>query len=90
MARAERLAKIARSEGWAELKEEYKRKRERLMKKAVHDYLERGQPVDQRHLDYLRGFFAGCDWILKNPDLAEKSVEEALSRATTIKDWSDS
>ena len=37
-------------------------------------------PVNQRHLDYQRGFFAALDALKGAPETAEKALEIALSR----------
>lgn len=37
-------------------------------------------PLDQREIDYQRGFFAGARWILDNPEMAEGELRKALER----------
>lgn len=84
MARSERMAKIAQTEGWDELKEEFKRKKERQLKALISKFVNGN--FDQREADWHRGFWAGCEWLLANPDMAEKSVERALRTSTALKE----
>lgn len=80
--RARRLGAIKDNAGWLELRAEYERKRERWIK----SHLLSPMSIDLRELDFKRGFWAGCQWLLDNPEMAEKSLQEALSRADRVKE----
>lgn len=40
-----------------------------------------GAKVDQREVDYMRGFYFGARWIIEHPEEAEKSLERAARAA---------
>lgn len=79
-ARAFRLGKLKEHESWQELRslfEERKQKHYTSLTKQLID----GAEIDQRWVDRIAGFFRGAQWILDNPDQAEKSLESALKKA---------
>lgn len=51
----------------------------------------KGDPIDQRELDYKRGFYVGAVQALEEPDKADKSLERqarlAYRMATTLEAW---
>lgn len=83
--RAQSLGKLIDHPSWQTLREELTRVREmyidRLSRRMIHGGIS-AAPVDQRELDYQRGFFAGAEWILSNPEKAGSSLEQALKRRT--------
>ena len=81
--RAQQLSKLTEHPSWATLKEELGRVREMYQTKLSRKLTTGGinaPPLDQREIDYQRGFFAGAKWILDNPDLAESTLQTALDR----------
>lgn len=78
--RAARLSELKSHPSWAELRallEERKSKRFGQVQRQLID----GVSVDQRYIDRMAGFFKGAEWILDNPDMAEHSLERAVSKA---------
>lgn len=49
-----------------------------------------GKDIDQRQLDFSRGFWAGVDYLIANPENAEKTFEIAMKRAQVLDEGSDS
>jgi hypothetical protein len=45
-----------------------------------------GEAVDQRKLDFLRGYWAGAEYLIANPEQAESTFESALKQATVYDD----
>lgn len=83
--RAQSLSKLVDHPSWQTLRDELSRVKEAYMGRLARKLLAGGisaTPVDQRELDYQRGFFSGAEWILKNPEQAESSFAQALERMT--------
>ena len=80
---AQELAKLAEHPSWAVLKahvDELKQKdAERLARKLMAGG-EAAQPVDQRSIDYQRGFWRGVDSVFSSPEDAEKALKRAIER----------
>ena len=80
--RAARLGELREHPSWAELRAVLEER------KAVHFRSLQRQLMagyhDQRYVDRMSGFFKGAEWILDNPDLAEKSLQNAIKRATRM------
>ena len=38
-------------------------------------------PVDQREIDFYRGFWTGCKWLLDTPDASDRSLKTALRQS---------
>lgn len=83
--KAQAFKKLKETPGWQELRQVAKVREEkygRLLTAAMM----RGEPVDQREIDFRRGFFAGMDYLLNSVDHAEKAFEDALKRATQLEE----
>lgn len=82
---ARELAKLKDHPSWDILRGEYEKKRDgyfnrlslRLMSGGA-----RAATVDQREIDYQRGFWAGAKWVIDNPDLAETALADALKKVS--------
>ena len=78
---ARELTKLKEQPGWATLREILEERRQAVSRSLGHGLVTGGidaAPVDQRKIDYQRGFFAGAQWILDNPEHAEKILAAAL------------
>lgn len=73
------LARLARHPDWALLTELFTKKKDREIE-MMSRLLLAGGTIDQRRLDYERGFWDGVEAILKRPENAEKRFQAALSR----------
>lgn len=71
------LAVLAQHPSWPDLVQEIQAKRERLERSVVAKTLSTA-PVDQRHLDFVRGFIAGMEYLLLIPSNAESRLEAYL------------
>lgn len=83
--RAQALTKLTAHPSWDVLRLELDRVRSLYMSRLVRRMTSggiKGPAIDQRELDYQRGFFSGAEWILQNPEKAEASLEEALQRGS--------
>lgn len=81
--RAQSLSKLVDHPAWQTLREELDRVREQYTGRLARKLMKGGisaTPLDQRELDYQRGFFSGAEWILANPEQAESSFKQALER----------
>jgi hypothetical protein len=87
--RAQELGKLKDVPSWATLRQVVDAKYQRWINGFTRDHLAAGfdrDPVDQRLLDYQRGFWAGCHWLLDNPEKAEDTLKQALRKATSIEE----
>ena len=81
--KAQDLSKLKDHPSWEVLRSEFEAKRLKYMDRLAARLMRGGlnaNPLDQREIDYQRGFFDGAQWILDNPEFAESSLENALKR----------
>lgn len=78
--RAARLSELKSHPSWAELRSLLEERKARRFDQVTRQ-LVAGEPVDQRYIDRMAGFFKGAEWILDNPDMAEQSLERAIDKA---------
>jgi hypothetical protein len=81
--RAHRFSGLKENPAWAELYEEVKRKKKNYMEGFARRLMA-GELVDQREIDYHRGFYQGAVWILAHPEEAEAALERAARNAWLI------
>jgi hypothetical protein len=78
------LTALSKHASWPELEAEVERqivKIERQTVIALGLRLGRyGKEVNQREIDYLRGFISGIKWLIAVPTAAENSLEQYLQR----------
>lgn len=78
--RAAKLGELKQHPSWAELRQLLEERKSRRFQSMQRELIH-GTPVDQRYVDRMAGFFKGAEWILDNPDMAEQSLERAVSKA---------
>lgn len=67
-------------DGWKRLAELVRGDRERFFAKITRRLMA-GQEVDQREIDFHRGFYMGAEWVIGHPEQAEASLERAARKA---------
>lgn len=67
---------LERNRGWLALRSHIEGRREARERKLVNAFLGRGEPVDQRQVDYLRGYFDAMDWMLSLPRRMQTKLKE--------------
>jgi hypothetical protein len=83
---ARELEKLEGHPGWEALKSEFGRMESSYSQSLARKLVSGGisaKPVDQREIDYQRGFFAAVRAILRAPDNAKAALEKALEREDT-------
>lgn len=76
--KAGKLSTLTEHPAWATLRAEFETKRRKWFEVMVEAFIHRGEVPDlQRNSDFWRG----AEWVLNNPDLAEKSLRIALDDA---------
>lgn len=78
--RAKALHELKEHRGWQELHDVYSDVFKRWQRHVATDLLRNGAEINQREIDYQRGFMDAWQTILAQPDRAEKRFEEALRR----------
>lgn len=78
IARLEEVLRLKDSVGIKALKEELKWYRDRYYANLAREIGKSTQPVNQRELDYKRGFWEGAFWITMLPGRADHDLEEVL------------
>lgn len=76
---AEALKRLSTQPEWELLKKRFEKKREKDSERLTRTIFA-GGVVDQRVLDYERGFWNGVGAILSNPENAERAFHTAFSR----------
>jgi fatty-acid desaturase len=87
--RAQELGKLKQHPSWPALRATVQGKYDKWVAQFTRDHLAAGferDPVDQRHLDYQRGFWAGAFYLLDHPEKAEETLRMALRKATSIEE----
>ncbi len=83
-----KLTELTHQPGWRILRRIIETKKSLFEKNFTARHLSAvptAEPVNQRDLDYWRGFFACGDYILANPEKAESTLEAALKGANLLK-----
>lgn len=83
--RAQELGKLKKHPSWKVLREVCESKRDRLSQLVAKDIVS-GEPIDQRKLDYLRGWAAATEHLLAVPENAESALETALKKARQLEE----
>lgn len=78
--RAQALGALKAHPSWGALRDVFKGKRRRYFEN-VTSRLMGGTVIDQRELDFQRGFYAGAQWLLDNVENAEEEFEKAMQQA---------
>lgn len=81
--RARELDKLKEHPSWETLRNEFELLRQAYTTKLARQLLKGGlkaEALNQRELDYQRGFLAGAEWILELPEFAVNALEAALRR----------
>lgn len=79
----DRIARLTRHDGWAAVRERWQTRKEHLQQVVLAQVLAGGpaaKAVDQRFIDYTRGFIDGAEWVLDNPVKATEQLERLLSK----------
>lgn len=72
------LAALQSHPSWENLKGEIGVKEEKCRRVIMAMAMNPNKPVDQRQIDYLRGFIGGMHYIVAVPESAESTLENYL------------
>jgi hypothetical protein len=86
--RTAQLSDLKKLREWQTLCEVMEGKRERYFRNLAHELIHGKEEVDQRKLDFYRGFWAGVFYLLANPEQAEREFERAAEKAERLKELS--
>lgn len=81
--KAQALGKLDTNEGWILLKSEWAKQKQDYEQSLSRRLLSGGkdaEPVNQRDIDYQRGYWRGVQAILGSPDAAKAALVEAQKR----------
>lgn len=78
------LDALSKHPAYPELVAEVERRKERDLKLLIADYVTMGNPVDQRQIDYTRGWWEALEWAVKVPGKATPTLEHALKEAEKV------
>lgn len=85
--RAQALGKLKDHPSWAVLEDTFEKTRaaylDSLSRKLIAGGID-AAPLDQRQLDYKRGFWAGAKAVLDNPDDVQEALEAALRKEKRV------
>jgi len=77
------LGKLQDTPAWVRLQAEFDKVKDTYVNGQARKLTSGGlkaEPLDQRAIDYQRGFFRGCEYILSLPGNAELSLNAALKK----------
>ena len=67
---------LERNRGWLSLVSHIRQRREAKERALVHSILKQDGPIDQRRVDYNRGYFDALDWMTTLPERMRLKVKE--------------
>jgi hypothetical protein len=67
---------LERNRGWLALRGHMEGRRAAYERRLMASMFDREEPVDQRRIDYLRGYFDAMDWMLSLPERMRKKLKE--------------
>lgn len=70
------LVVLERNRGWLALVAQLDGRREKRERALFAEFIKRGEPLDQRKLDYERGYFDALDWVTHLPERMRKKLRE--------------
>ena len=80
---ARELGKLVEHPSWPRLRSEIEKRKHGYLSKIAREMSSGGidaAPVNQREIDYVRGFLRGVDAVLDTPERAIEILEKALKR----------
>ena len=80
---AQELSKLVEHPAWLELRRLFAEAREAAEQKLAREMFGGGEghpALDQREIDYRRGFLRGAQAVLDKPELAVRAFEKAMER----------
>ena len=72
----EMVVALERNRGWLALLHHIGERRARKEKVLLAAVMRADEPVDQREIDYLRGYFDALDWMAKLPERMRTKLRE--------------
>jgi len=81
---AEKLRELKDTDGWQVLLETFERQRQTYYDNLARDLM-KGKEIDQRKLDYNRGFFDSVEQMLAAPENAEKILAGNVARLKRLR-----
>jgi hypothetical protein len=87
--RTVQLSNLKKQPEWKTLREIMEGKRERYFAQLARELVHGRGEIDQRKLDFQRGFWAGVFYLLANPEAAEREFEKAAEKAERLKETAD-
>lgn len=72
----EMVVVLERNRGWISLVGHIGNRRERKERVLLAAVMRADEPVDQREIDYLRGYFDALDWMVKLPERMRTKLRE--------------
>lgn len=77
------LGKLQEAPAWGRLQAEFAKAKDAYVQGQARKLVSgtiKADPLDQRMIDYQRGFFRGCEHILAMPERAEQALIKALDK----------
>ncbi len=80
---AQDLVKLQASPQWAAFRKRYEEIKDQAARKMASEMLSGGEgadPIDQRQVDYRRGYLRGCDDFVAYPERLVARFEKVMER----------
>ena len=86
--RARELAKLKDTPAWEGLRKEFEERKQAFLAKQARDLMAGGpidaKPLNQREIDYQRGFLRGAAAVFSAPDNAVSELERLLEKENDV------
>lgn len=67
---------LERNRGWLALRGHLEGRRAVYERQLMAAVFTRGEPIDQRRVDYLRGYFDAIEWMTSLPERMRRKLKE--------------
>lgn len=74
---------LSEHQGWRHLRKKIAEQQDRFAENIARRILAGGE-VDQREIDFMRGYIAGAAFVIERPEVAERSLEAAARLAASF------
>ena len=70
------IVALERNRGWLSLQGHLEGRRTAYERQLLASIFARGEPVDQRRIDYVRGYLDAMDWMTSLPERMRRKLKE--------------
>jgi hypothetical protein len=80
----EQFGSLKEQVGWQRLRQRVEAQRDKWINDLGRK-LSRGEEPNQRQIDYDRGWYDACMWLVRHPEISEEHLAQALATAWALR-----